>query len=119
MKFGPVPLEIYEMAKGESLWLAELRLSSFPWRLQGYNLNLTSNESPDTSHLSESDFTALRVAFRRSTSMTFDSRTALTHGPDWQKASLGMMRYEDMLDETADKADRVLELRQLAPLMRL
>ena len=34
MKFGPVPLEIYEMLKGDPLWLAELSLERFPWRLE-------------------------------------------------------------------------------------
>ena len=39
MRFGPVPLEIYEMAKGEPIWLAELGLDRLPWELRGYRLH--------------------------------------------------------------------------------
>jgi hypothetical protein len=35
MKHGPVPLEIYEMLKGEPLWLYETGRDKFPWRVRG------------------------------------------------------------------------------------
>ena len=43
MKFGPVPLEIYEMMKGEALWKAELSIGQFPWELSGYRLRNAAN----------------------------------------------------------------------------
>jgi hypothetical protein len=52
-------------------------------------------------------------------SMSFNERTAATHGPDWQAADLDMMQYEDMLDDGPDKAERVAYLREAAPFLRL
>jgi hypothetical protein len=118
MRFGPVPLEIYEMAKGEALWLPELAQGRYPWRLDGYKLSLVDNDAPDMDSLSLSDFDELMRSFQISTRMSFDARTAATHGPDWQKAELGFMRYEDMIDE--DKRDRwVPYLQENARFMRL
>ena len=51
--------------------------------------------------------------------MTFNERTAATHGPDWQRGALDLMNYADMLDETPDKAERVEQLRILAPHLAL
>ncbi len=119
MRFGPVPIEIYEMAKGEALWLAETRLEAFPWRLDGYRLNLTANANPDMRHLSASDFDSLRAGFSRSNALNFSERTAATHGEDWQSARLGTMLYEDMLDDTPDKPERIAYLEEAAPFMRL
>jgi len=119
MQFGPVPLEIYEMAKGEAIWLAELGLDRFPWRLDGYHLGLISNDSPDMDAFSEADFASLQAGFAMSRTMNFTSRTAATHGSDWQAANLGYLRYEDMLDDTEDKADRIADLVESAPYMRL
>ena len=89
MKFGPVPVEIYEMTKGEPLWLPELETSSYPWVLEGRHLRRAHNEAADLSELSPSDLEALEDAFRMCSSMTFNERTAATHGPDWQAADLG------------------------------
>lgn len=119
MRFGPVPLEIYEMAKGEALWLAETGRTAFPWRLDGFSLVAIANDDPDMTHLSESDVDALQLGFKKSSSMTFSERTAATHGPDWQAARLGIMLYEDMLDETPDKQERIAYLEAGAPFMRL
>lgn len=119
MKFGPVPLEIYEMAKGEALWLAELDADRYPWVLNGFQLSVVENDAPDMSVLSESDTEALQAAFAQSTAMTFDERTAATHGRDWQAAQLGRMRYEDMIEEGPEKEERVAYLREAAPFIRL
>jgi hypothetical protein len=119
MKFGPVPLEIYEMAKGEAIWMAELGVDRLPWELRGYRLKLVGNEEPDLSALSASDLEELRKGFNWSRHLDFNSRTAITHGKDWQKASLGIMRYEDMLDDGADKPEIISYLRENARFMRL
>lgn len=119
MKFGPVPMEIYEMAKGEALWLAELEADWYPWRLEGFRLRPTGNQAPDLEVLSQSDLEALQHGFQKSRTLTFNARTAATHGPDWQAAELGLMRYEDMLEDSADKAKRVAYLREAAPYIRL
>lgn len=119
MKFGPVPLEIYEMAKGEALWLADLNADRYPWCLDGFRIRLIDNNDPDLDVLSESDFECLQKAFEKSRAMDFNSRTEATHGRDWQAANLGPMRYEDMLDDTEDKEHAVEYLRESAPFMRL
>lgn len=119
MKFGPVPLEIYEMAKGEPLWLAELYAPQFPWQLESFKLSLTGNERPDLNPLSKSDRTALEAGFELSIQMSFNARTAATHGRDWQAADLGIMLYEDMIDDSPEKEERVAHLREVAPHIRL
>jgi hypothetical protein len=119
MRFGPVPIEIYEMAKCEPLWLAELGVDQFPWELSSYRLKLTGNSAPDMSVLSETDMEELVAGLKLSCSLTFDARTAATHGEDWQKANLGAMRYEDMLDNSPDREARVNYLRESAATLRL
>jgi hypothetical protein len=103
MKYGPVPLEIYEMMKGEAYWLAELGRDAYPWRLRGHSLQSVNAPGFPTDTFSKSDLHHFRAGIDRSTSMTFSARTAATHGPDWQAADLGMMRYEDMVEDGPDK----------------
>jgi len=119
MRFGPVPLEIYEMTRGEAIWLPELGADRYPWELAGFHLRATANSQPDLSVLSESDMEALREGFALSISLSFNERTKATHGPDWQAARLGIMRYEDMIDESQEKEHLVAFLRETGPHMRL
>lgn len=119
MRFGPVPLEIYEMLKGEALYLPEIERDDYPWRLEGYRLHLKTNYCAGEEHLSPSDWRCLEEGLHLSASMTFNERTAATHGPDWQRASLGVMDYADMLDDAPGKAERVAELQKLASRLAL
>lgn len=119
MKFGPVPVEIYEMAKGDPIWLAELGANRFPWLLDGYKLRLEQNSEPDLDVFSETDLAALNFGFNVSINMSFGARTEATHGSDWQAAQLGFMRYEDMIEESPDKEQIVAYLREASPIMRL
>ncbi len=119
MRFGPVPLEIYEMAKGDPIYLADLGADRYPWTLSGFRLQLATNDAPDMTVLSESDMAALQDGFGRSREMTFNERTAATHGRDWQNADLGLMRYEDMFDDPQARADAIAYLREAGPRLRL
>jgi hypothetical protein len=119
MRFGPVALEIYEMLKGEPYWLCEIKADEFPWRLERHTVKRVRNARPDTSALSKSDLDELTVAFHKSLSLNFDERTSATHGPDWQKAKLGLMRYEDMIDESPKKEELISYLRESGPFIRL
>lgn len=119
MKYGPVPMEIYEMLKQEPIYLPELGRDDYPWKLRGHYVERTTDDASAEDYLSPSDLRCLEDGFNRSASMTFDERTAATHGPDWQNARMGRMDYADMLDETPDKAARVNELRRLAPHLEL
>ena len=120
MKFGPVPLEIYEMIKGEALWLAELGVERLPWQVVGYRLTRTDNTGlVDKRALSESEQEIFANALERLIKMDFGARTAATHGSDWQNAELGIMRYEDMILDTPDKPDIVEYLKENARFMKL
>jgi hypothetical protein len=120
MKFGPVPLEIYEMIKGEALWLAELGVDRLPWQVVGYRLARTDNVGlVDKSVLSDSEQETFASALERSVNMDFDARTAATHGSDWQNAELGIMQYEDMILETPHKPDIIEYLKENARFMKL
>jgi hypothetical protein len=120
MKFGPVPLEIYEMLKGEPYWLSELERDDYPWRLTGHRVHSHGGEQAVDQHVSASDWLAIKAGLALSRSMTFDERTAATHGPDWQRAALGWMDYADMVE--VDRPDRealIGELRMIAPRLAL
>jgi hypothetical protein len=119
MRFGPVPLEIYEMVKGEVLWKAEIGVSQFPWELDGYRLHIKGNERPNIDKLSDTNFEHLTMGFKKSVSMTFTERTDVTHGLDWQRADLGTMRYEDMLEDAPDKNEIIENLEANSKYMRL
>ncbi|WP_306252623.1 Panacea domain-containing protein [Parvularcula sp. IMCC14364] len=119
MTYGPVPLEIYEMLKGEPMWLAELSVDSYPWQLHRYFLSLTANEPVDLDSLLEDEADIVRDALALSKSLTFDKRTAQTHGPDWQKAKLGMMNYEDMIDDVPHREEIIEELQETSNFVRL
>ena len=119
MKFGPVPLEIYEMAKSEPLWLSELEVEVYPWTLNGYRLCLTNNEGPSEEDLAESDWEALAEGFEKSSSMNFNARTSATHGIDWQRANLGRMKYEDMFDDVVGSNEKIAYLKESAPFIRV
>ncbi|WHA41972.1 Panacea domain-containing protein [Agrobacterium larrymoorei] len=120
MKFGPVPLEIYEMAKGEALWLAEMNKENMPWELRGYRLARADNQCrEDRNVLSDSEKECFSLGLTQSLGMTFNDRTEATHGSDWQKANLGFMRYEDMLDEGPDKSEIIHYLEENARFMKI
>lgn len=120
MKFGPVPVELYEMLKGEPYWLPELGRDDYPWRLTGHRVYPHGGEQAVDQHVSASDWQAITEGLAMSRSITFDERTAATHGPDWQRATLGWMDYADMVE--ADRPDRdelIRELRMIAPRLAL
>ncbi|MDB5525253.1 MAG: hypothetical protein JWM58_3016 [Rhizobium sp.] len=120
MKFGPVPVEIYEMIKGEALWMAELEIDRLPWHLTGYRLSRMDNAGlVDKSTLSESEQEIFASALERSIKMDFNERTAATHSSDWQNAKLGVMKYEDMILDTPAKPEIVEYLQENARFMKL
>ena len=109
MAYGPVPLEIYELVKGEPLWIAELGRDDVPWRREGCRLILTSNDQPALEHLSPSDQEALATAFRKARGLTFNARTAASHDQAWERARLGLIRYEDMIAEDNPDREAILD----------
>lgn len=120
MKFGPVPLEIYEMAKGEALWLAELGIESTPWELRGFRLaRATNTVEDDRSELSETEQECFGRGLAHSLKMDFSERTEATHGRDWQNANLGLMKYEDMVDDSDQKIEIVEYLQENARFMKM
>ncbi len=120
MAYGPVPLEIYELIKGEALRLNELGLEELPWQLKGYHVTQEgSGAGSNLECFSSTEVEELDKALSKSRAMTFTQRTAATHGLDWQNANGGIILYEDMLDETRDKAEIIENLRETARFIRL
>lgn len=114
MTSGPMPVEIYQMLKGEPYWLAETGLERFPWEIKGTDLFPLASEPPRVDCLSKSDSDAMAAALDKAMVLRLDRRTAETHGADWQAARLGWVSYEDMLDDTPDKADCIEHIRDIA-----
>lgn len=119
MKYGPVPLEVYEMIKGESLWLSELGIETMPWRLDGFRIRCTSNAEPGLDLFAESEREHFERAFDLSRSLSFNARTSATHGPDWQAANMGEMCYEDMIAPGPDREEMIAFIRDTARHVRL
>ena len=119
MKFGPVPLEIYEMMRGDGLWLWEVKAENTPWRLNGYHLQRVANDEPDMSCFAQSEMEHLQQGFETSIAMNFTSRTAATHGYDWRAANGGTMRYEDMIDDSPRKPEIVRTIKETAAHIKL
>jgi hypothetical protein len=109
MPYGPVPLEIYEMAKGEPLWLAEISRSDYPWHLEGDRIIATGNEPLDTRSLSPSERKALQDAFARARTFIFNERTADSHDTAWRRARHSCMDYADMVDEDNPDREAILD----------
>lgn len=120
MKFGPVPLEIYEMAKGEAIWLAELGIEQMPWHLRGYRLARADNQPQENREaFSETEIECFARGLERSLAMDFNERTDVTHGRDWQRANLGIMKYEDMINDGPEKEEIIDYLRETARFMKI
>lgn len=120
MNFGPVPLEIYEMLKQEPYWLSEIGADSYPWITQGYHVRRFTDEDVEMDEFSKQDFDSLEQGFQKSAGLSFSERTRETHGRDWVKANLGMMRYEDMLDDdTPDRESIIDELDRIGSKLAL
>lgn len=119
MKYGPVPLEIYEIIKGETLWMWELDLTNLPWRLDGYRIVNCEPAPQSLTMFSESEREHLVKGFEKSRMMNFTSRTAATHGPDWHAADGGIMRYEDMVEGGANREDVIEYIKETARHIRL
>lgn len=118
MKYGPVPLEIYEMIKGESLWLSEVGVDRTPWSLSGYHIvGDRTNYALET--FSASELSHFQEGFRKSRELSFTSRTAATHGSDWQSADGGVMRYEDMIEDGPHKDGLIEYIQETARHTRL
>jgi hypothetical protein len=117
MKYGPVPIEIYEILKGEPLWLSEIGIDEVPWEVRGGGIVLpvAVPPTPNLGVFSESDLHHLEEGFERASRMTFNQRTRETHGEDWRRANLGMMDYADMLEEGPGRTERIEEMREIAP----
>lgn len=118
MKYGPVPLEIYEMIKGENLWLSELEVEAMAWHLEGYKIKGQQSNAP-LERLSESEEEHFQEGFEKSRAMSFTARTSATHGADWQAANGGVIRYEDMIEDSEIKPDLVKYIKETARHTRL
>ena len=97
----------------------DLGQDRYPWGIDGYRLSLLDNAEPLMESLSDSDKEEIAAALKKSMAMSFTQRTAATHGRDWQSARLGMMNYEDMIEESEEKTDLVAYLKEAAPVLRL
>jgi len=116
MKYGPVPIEIYEMLKGEPLWLWEAEVDEFPWNLGARGVITPKRRlpTPNLGAFSESDLRHLEIGFDRASHLTFDEWTRETHGADWRRASLGMMDYADMIEAGPDRDQRIEDMQEIA-----
>jgi len=119
MKYGPVPIEIYEMMKGEGLWLWEVQRPETPWRMNGYKLQRIANGEPDMGSFAQSEIEHFERGFHTSIGMNFTARTAATHGRDWQAANGGIMRYEDMIDDGPDRDEIIRTIQETSAHIKL
>lgn len=117
MPFGPMAIDVYDLLKGEPVHLVECGLPRTYWTLQGPNAVLDKNAPVRTDRLSVADKGALEEGMHR-TRLVRGERDASTHGADWQKANLGPMTYEDMIEEGPGKSAKIERLREEMALNR-
>jgi hypothetical protein len=124
MEYGPVPVEIWDIVKGDILQLWEAGTDEVPWNRRGHWIELPRGRNtfaiPHT--LAPAELRLLDEALEESMRMTFNERTIATHGMDWVR---GMARvnkvidYADMIDDRPDKAEIVSYLEDLGPRIAL
>ena len=117
MRYGPVPMEIYEMLKCEPIWLGEMfedGVDDYPWDRERYHVFLKGgqNGTDECGNIARADMPLIEEEFAKCRRMTFTQRTRETHGMDWM---LGcdrpgnVMTYEDMISETHPDRDELIE----------
>ncbi len=124
MEYGPVPVEIWDIIKGDILQLWEAGTDEVPWVRSGHWIELPRGRNTHATHdmLAPAELQLLNEAIAESMSMTFNERTRATHGMDWVR---GMARvnkvidYADMIDDRHDKAEIVSYLEDLGPRIAL
>jgi len=112
MPYGPVPVELYEMAKCEPLWLAEIGAERYPWERSGqYSIRLSTDEVAELENLSEADREHLDLGLEKSLSLNFSRRTEATHGIDWANAfrGSGWIDYCDMIAPDNNRRTEIIE----------
>jgi uncharacterized phage-associated protein len=113
LQYGPVASTTYDILKGDNLGL-ELLGDERPFDVAG-GRHVRGRRRPDLDVLSESDVEALAWSFKKYGRLNFGQLTELTHKePAWVNAEGRLMRYEDFLDDTDDKAERVEDIRDAA-----
>ena len=113
LQWGPVASTTYDILKGDNL-VVEFLGADHPFTVEG-RYHVKGNRMPDLDALSESDVEALAWSFEKYGRLNFDLLTKLTHKePAWVNADGRFMRYEDFLDDTDDKAERVEDIQDAA-----
>jgi hypothetical protein len=112
---GPLPIEAYELARHEPIYLADVGIAQLPWRLDGDTFIMVRDLPPNLRCLSISDQNAISEAsslIKEKTTLR-DLRNTVK-GADWHAARLGVMRYEDMVNEGPDKEAIVDDLKGIS-----
>lgn len=117
MPFGPMAIDVHDLLKGEPVHLAECGLPRTFWVLRGPDAVLEDKMPEKTDRLSLADIAAVEEGIRQMRRVR-GGRDASTHGADWQKANLGPMAYEDMIEEGPDKNAKIERLREEMALNR-
>ena len=118
MQYGPVASTTYDILKDEAL-AKELVHGERPFRVQG-RFQVYVDQEVDYQALSESDIKALDWAMTNYGQLTFDELSELTHkDPAYVNAEGHLIRYEDFLEDSDGREERISELRESARRMVL
>ena len=116
LQWGPVASATYDILKGDDLGLESLGAEP-PFTVEG-KFHVKGNRASDLDALSESDIEALAWAIEKYGGLSFGQLTRRTHKePAFVNAQGTRMRYEDFLDDTDDKTERVEDIQDAAPRM--
>jgi hypothetical protein len=100
------------LLRGNPIELLELETNGrIPLTVREYDHVVIADREPNSRRLSDSDTEALSWAITNYAHLSFNELLELNHEEEaYQKAEGGRMRYEDMLEPTADRAGRAMEL---------
>lgn len=113
--YGPICMPVYDVLKGDPLAVQMIeRNGRIPFTVQE-RYCVVAERDADQRVLSASDMEALSHAFERYAHLSFEALTDLSHEDKaYLSAEGGEMRYEDLLEETADREERARDLAEIS-----
>jgi len=113
--YGPVCTPVYDVLKGDPLAIAMIeRNGHVPFIVQE-RYHVLAERDVDQAVLSVSDIEALNEAYQHYAHLRFEALADSAYEDEaYLAAEGGEMRYEDFLDETADREERARDLAEVS-----
>lgn len=120
LQYGPVPSFTLDIINSDALALESLELTELPFDVQGREVHPRQGCTPDIGVFSDSDIEALREAYNDNIDLGVSALIRKSHRESaWLDAPGHWMRYEDFLDPSDDKNEKIEDLTETSQRMVL